>query len=216
MRLNLSARRYSSTCEGCNLPSAAQLCRLFFRGERAREPVQALVQAVARGGASTLDEPLSAAEIMQAQLLCHLRRGHRVRQVLLVGEDKHHGISHLILIQHLVQLLTGVLDAVTVVAVNHIDQAVGALVVVAPQRPDLVLAAHVPDREAQVLVLHRLDVEADGRDGRHHLAQLQLVQDRGLTSCVQTDHEDAHLRFSDHSLPYLREGQPHGACCLRR
>mmetsp|Transcript_55855 Transcript_55855/g.150446 ORF Transcript_55855/g.150446 Transcript_55855/m.150446 type:complete len:208 (+) Transcript_55855:106-729(+) len=179
--------------------------------ERAREPVQALVQAVARGCTSALDEPLPVAQVVQTQFFRHLRRSHRVRQILLVGEDQHHCIPHLVLVQHLAQLLTGVLDAVTVVAVNHIDQAVGALVVVAPQRPDLVLAAHVPDREAQVLVLHRLDVEADGRDGRHHLAQLQLVQDRGLTSCVQTDHEDAHLRFSDHSLPYLREGQPHGA-----
>ena len=43
-----------------------------------------------------------------------------------------------------------------------------------------VLAADVPDREAQVLVLDGLDVEADGRDGRDHLAELQLVEDRGL------------------------------------
>ena len=34
------------------------------------------------------------------------------------------------------------------------------LEVVAPQRADLVLASHIPHREADVLVLHRLHVEA--------------------------------------------------------
>ena len=55
-----------------------------------------------------------------------------------------------------------------------------------PQRSDLVLAAHVPDGEADVLVLHGLHVEPDGGDGGDDLAQLQLVEDCGLTGSVQT------------------------------
>ena len=50
----------------------------------------------------------------------------------------------------------------------------------APQRADLVLSANIPHRERNVLVLDRLDVEADGRDGGHDLAELQLVEDGGL------------------------------------
>lgn len=46
-----------------------------------------------------------------------------------------------------------------------------------PQRANLVLAAHVPDIELCVLVRHRLDVEADRRDRRHVLVELELVQD---------------------------------------
>lgn len=40
--------------------------------------------------------------------------------------------------------------------------------------------------EANVLVFYSLDVEPDGGDGGHHLAQLELVKNRRLTSCIQT------------------------------
>ena len=61
------------------------------------------------------------------------------------------------------------------------------LVVVPPQRPDLILASHIPHGEANVLVLHGLDVEADRRDGGDHLAELQLVKDRRLTGGIETN-----------------------------
>jgi hypothetical protein len=46
-----------------------------------------------------------------------------------------------------------------------------------PQRPNLVLAADVPDVEFCVLVRDGLDVEADGRDGGDVLVELELVED---------------------------------------
>ena len=61
------------------------------------------------------------------------------------------------------------------------------LEVVSPKWPDFVLAADVPDGETDVLVLHGLDVESDGGDSRHDLAQLELVQDGGLTSSIKPD-----------------------------
>jgi hypothetical protein len=66
-------------------------------------------------------------------------------------------------------------------------RTLGVLVVVAPERADLVLAADVPHRERDVLVLDGLDVEADGGDGRDNLAELELVEDRGLAGGVQAD-----------------------------
>jgi hypothetical protein len=58
--------------------------------------------------------------------------------------------------------------------------------VVSPQRTDLVLAADVPDVEFGVLVSDRLDVEADGGDGRDVLVKLELVEDCWvmLVSCL--------------------------------
>ena len=47
-----------------------------------------------------------------------------------------------------------------VVAVHNEDEPLGVLEVVAPQGPDFVLAAHVPHREADVLVLNRLNIES--------------------------------------------------------
>ena len=60
--------------------------------------------------------------------------------VLLVCKDQQHRVAHLILIQHFVEFLSGVLNPIPVVAVDDIDETVGALVVVAPQGADLVLA----------------------------------------------------------------------------
>lgn len=41
--------------------------------------------------------------------------------------------------------------------------------------------------EANVLVFYSLHVEPDGRDSCHHLSELELVQDRRFSGCVQTD-----------------------------
>lgn len=97
---------------------------------------------------------------MQTQLVRNLSRVHRVRQILLVGEDQQERISQLVLVQHALQLLTGLNDTVTVVAVDDEDDTLGVLEVVPPQRSNLVLSANIPNRELDVLVLDRLNVEA--------------------------------------------------------
>ena len=80
-----------------------------------------------------------------------------------------------------------------------------------PQRADLVLASDVPHGETQILVLHGLHVETNRRDGRDHFAKLQLVEDRGLSSCIKANHQDPHLGLANQSLPYLGESQTHGS-----
>jgi hypothetical protein len=134
---------------------------------------------------------------MQAELFRHLRSAHCVWQVLLIGKDEQGGVAQLILDEHLIQLRLGVLYTVAVVAIHDKYNAVGVLVVVAPQRAELVLTTDIPHGELQVLVLQRLNVEADGWDGRHDLAELQLVEDGRLTSGIEADHEDAHLLLSE-------------------
>ena len=85
-----------------------------------------------------------------------------------------------------------------------------------PQGPDLVLTADVPHGEANVLVLDRLDVEAfnvksvlhgsfnpfdetpaltDGGNRRDDLSELQLVQNGGLSSGIES-----HCKFQFISL----------------
>merc|ERR1719379_2614195 len=187
----------------------AGLKLLLLRGKRARKPVETLVEPVARRGARRLDEPLAVPHAVKPQLLRDLRGGHSVWQVLLVGKDEKHGVAHLLFVEHLGELLPCVLDAVSVVAIDDKNKALRVLIVVAPERADLVLAADVPDGEADVLVLNGLDVEADRGDRSHHLPELQLVQDRGLTGRIETDHENPHLLLAEHALPDAREGEPH-------
>lgn len=49
--------------------------------------------------------------------------------------------------------------------------------VMPPQRPDLVLTAHIPNIELCILVRYCLDVEAYGGNGRDVLVELELVED---------------------------------------
>ena len=53
-----------------------------------------------------------------------------------------------------------------------------------PQGSDLILTTNIPHSEADVLVLHSLHVEPDGRDSGDDLTELQLVEDCCLTSGV--------------------------------
>ena len=97
---------------------------------------------------------------MQTQFISDLSSIHGVRQILLVGEDEKQRIPELVLVQHPLQLLAGLNDTVTIVAVDDEDDALCVLEVMPPQRPDLVLSAHVPHGELDVLVFDSLDIEA--------------------------------------------------------
>ena len=73
--------------------------------QSSRQPIQALVQAVAGGGATSLDVPLSVAEAVETQLIGHLGGTHGVGKILLVGENQQDGLSELVFVQHSVQLV---------------------------------------------------------------------------------------------------------------
>mmetsp|Transcript_86548 Transcript_86548/g.137360 ORF Transcript_86548/g.137360 Transcript_86548/m.137360 type:complete len:203 (+) Transcript_86548:191-799(+) len=179
-------------------------------GQGAGKPIQTFVQAITRGGAGGLNEPLPVAQVVKTQLLGDLCSSHGLWQVLLVGKDQKHCIAHLVLVQHLGEFFAGVFNTIAVIAVNHIDEPIGSLVVVAPQGADLVLASHVPHGEGQVLVLHSLHIETNSWNSSHNFTQLQLVQDGRLTCGIQTHHQDSHLLLADHALPYLGESETHG------
>eukprot|EP00891_Asterochloris_glomerata_P004315 jgi/Astpho2/4315/Aster-x1212 len=85
---------------------------------------------------------------------------------LLVCEHQQHRFAQLVLVEHAVQLIAGLPDSVAVIAVHDEDEPLGVLEVVPPQGPDFVLASHIPDCEADVLVLHCLHIEANGHQGQ--------------------------------------------------
>jgi hypothetical protein len=80
-------------------------------------------------------------------------------QILLVREDKEHSIPKLVLVQHSLELLTGLNDTVAIVGVDNKDDTLGVLEVMPPERTNLVLTADIPHGELDVLVLDSLDVE---------------------------------------------------------
>ena len=83
-------------------------------------------------------------------------------QILLVGEDKEKSIPQLVLVQHPLELLTGLNNTIAIVAVDDEDDTLGVLEVMPPERTDLVLTADIPHGERDVLVLDCLNVETWG------------------------------------------------------
>jgi hypothetical protein len=80
-------------------------------------------------------------------------------QILLVGEDQEESVPQLILVQHSLELLTGLNNTIAIVAVDNEDDTLCVLEVMPPERTDLVLTTDIPHGELDVLVLYGLDVE---------------------------------------------------------
>ena len=66
-----------------------------------------------------------------------MRAIHGVGQILLVGEAQQHRVAQLVLVQHAMQLVARLADAVAIVTVHHEDQTLRVLEVVPPQGADL-------------------------------------------------------------------------------
>ena len=73
------------------------------------------------------------------------------------------------------ELVGGTVNALTIGGVDDIDEAIGVLEVISPERAELLLPTDIPDGEAHVFVLHLLNVESDCRNSCLHLANVQLV-----------------------------------------
>ena len=96
---------------------------------------------------------------MQAKLVGDLGCVHGVGQILLVGEDEEESVTELVLVEHALELLTGLDNTVAIVGVDDENDTLGVLEVMPPERTDLVLASDIPHGEGDVLVLDCLDVE---------------------------------------------------------
>ena len=54
-----------------------------------------------------------------------------------------------------------------------------------------------------------MGVCTDCRDGGNDLAELELVEDGGLASSVQADHQNTHLLLAPEAIEELRECETH-------
>lgn len=63
------------------------------------------------------------------------------------------------LVEHSKKLVTCLAHTVTIVGIDHENESLCVLEVMAPQGADLVLSSHIPHSEADILVLHCLNVE---------------------------------------------------------
>ena len=70
-----------------------------------------------------------------------LKIGCTYGKILLVGKDQENGVPQLILVEHALELLAGLDDTVTIVAVDDEDDALGVLEIMPPQRTNLILTS---------------------------------------------------------------------------
>ncbi len=75
--------------------------------------------------------------------------------------------------------------------------------------PYCLLTANVPDGHGEILELHLLDIEPNGRDGGDDLVELQLVQDGGLPGGVQPKHADAGRRRAEQAVDKVGKEDSH-------
>ena len=100
------------------------------------------------------------------------------------------------------KLLPSLVYSSSVVGINHKNQALGPREVVSPKRSNLVLPAHIPHVELDILIGHGFDVEAHGRDGGNILVQFQLVEDRYLAVSVVQDSRPVWRNLSPAGTKY--------------
>ena len=80
------------------------------------------------GSANTdLDEPRPLPEAVETELVGDLSSVHGVGEILLVSENKQEGITELILVEHPLELLTGLRDTFPIVGVDDEDDTLGVL-----------------------------------------------------------------------------------------
>jgi hypothetical protein len=159
----LSTNKEEEYCPG-TLKNTLDLLSLHQCG---REPVKTFVQTITGGSTASLNVPLAVTRTksVQTKFISHFGSTHSIREILLVGKDEKDGIAQFVLVEHSVHFIASGIDTVSIIGIHHEDQSLGVLVVVAPQRTDLVLTSDIPNCKGNVLVFDSFDVESNGRNG---------------------------------------------------
>jgi len=106
-------------------------------GNVVRKPVKPLIQTLTRGSTCALDVPVPLAQGVQAKLVGDFSSIHGIRKILFVCKYQKHSITELVLVQHTMELISGLNNTLSVVAVHNKNEALGVLEVVPPQGSDL-------------------------------------------------------------------------------
>jgi len=178
-------------------------------GEIVREPVKTLIETITRSGASSLHVPLTSADVVETKLVGDLSNRHGLRKILLVGKDEKDGVAELILSEHLVELVVGLGDTLTIVGIDHKDETLSVLEIVPPERTDLILTSDIPHGEVDVLVLDSFHIETDCGDSSHDLTELKFIKNGSLTSSIKTDHKNPHILLAEKTAEKLCKCRTH-------
>lgn len=77
------------------------------------------------------------------------------------------------------QFASGLVETDCVIRVYDINKALCALIIMAPERSQLILAADIPNSEGNIVILNCFDIEANRWDGFDYFAKLHHVEQTG-------------------------------------
>ena len=116
-----------------------------------RQPVKTFVQTITSSGTASLDIPWSMSKAMQAQFIGHFSGRHGIRKILFVGKNEENGFFQFILIEHSMKFVPGSINTISIVWINNENQPLCILIVVSPQRSNLILTSYIPHGETNIL-----------------------------------------------------------------
>ena len=116
------------------------------------QPSHALVETNLGHGTARLDVPRSVGDSVQIEVLHNLRRVQSHTYILLVCEDEERNSGKELFGEKLLKVILDLLHAHLVGRVDHIDQSVSLVVVVAPVGANLALTADIPHVELKTVL----------------------------------------------------------------
>ena len=108
------------------------------------QPGHALVKTNLGHGTARLDVPRSVGDSVQIEVLHNLRRVQSHTYILLVCEDEERNSGKELFGEKLLKVILDLLHAHLVGRVDHVDQSVSLVVVVAPVWANLTLTTNIP------------------------------------------------------------------------
>ena len=126
------------------------------------KPVKTLIKTVSGGSTTCLDVPLAVrwAKTVKSKLISHFGSTHGIWKILFVSEYQQNSVTQFVFVQHSVQFIPSGINTVGIIGIHNEDQTLCVLVVMAPQRTDLILTTDIPNREWNVLVFNSFNVES--------------------------------------------------------
>mmetsp|Transcript_52329 Transcript_52329/g.152103 ORF Transcript_52329/g.152103 Transcript_52329/m.152103 type:complete len:312 (-) Transcript_52329:7-942(-) len=188
--------------------------------QRARQPVQALVEAVPTTGAATLGMyRRTARQTGDPQCTHHLASRQRGWKVLLVDKDQHRGHEGIVIGcsgHGELEELRGNVKTVAVIGIDNEYQSVCSWHVVSDQGAGLVSEPEVPECQGAATQVQGLNIEANGWYGSDRGSKLQLVKDGCLASSVKSKHDNSLLKLANtyQTTPTRSGCLPHAASNL--
>ena len=158
---------------------------------------------------ASLDKPLSLAEVTQLEDFLEFGGSDGVGEILFVGVDEESSVLEVVVAEGVFKFSSSFLDTGAVGAVDNINNTIGVLVVVTPERTEASLTTDVKTLELEVLVFDGVDVETDCGDCGLGFAKLELTQTSRFPSRIKTDHHYTDVTLGENKVPESRKFTTH-------